>query len=972
MTAQPQRKTFWEKAALGLFWSWNLIFLAFMTLGFAPRILPELIIAVRTSVIPLHFLFYALVLSLVPVAAVILGLTVLRRHPGRLLAVGYVVEGPLMLMLAVRFFIIRQVTPGLIIVLAIASLGMAAFLWHQLVPRVKQHGRLLGWLRLIGLTLMLLTALYASIWISFYALPIAVEALRWLSGVLEDLPRFGRELVSTLRSMFTGNLLWLPFSVLGFLLLIYTATLFVFTPLAVPLLSLKAWLHDLRSLNGKYGWRSPAIVVLGTVLATGILFTMADRQPQNQAFQALQEPPASREEAAALLQQEQTIRSGLLNAYLAPFRYISATGEVVHIRTIYESTFQIDRERAFAVQRMYENVASPLLYKPALVQPVVGQDNRALIEEPIEAARLYQAFFDQPIVEAERETIVRAVRSTWSLQQAEAAWQAVDDREVYLLRQEINVSEHNDWAEVEVFEVYQNQTANQQEVIYYFNLPETAVMTGVWLGETPERSQRFEYQVAPRGAAQTVYRNELRRNQDPALLEQIGPRQYRLRVFPVPPVRIHWDETRGLSSVEEAPPLYLWFTYRAMAIDDAWPLPRLAEKRNIFWDSRTVRVVNGTSFGVDVDGWMPESLTASGEITPQVHQIDLSGGFSVLAVPVEQAELPSLPEGLRLAIVLDRSRSMEAYTVEVQNALSRLEQTAGPGSDVYLTSSQFRGEEPEIVSLTELDGGEVLYFGGQNPAELLEQFNRLKSGREYDAVIVLTDGSAYELGPSKYSLSVPGAPVWMVHLSSAIPLGYDDGTLETIQASGGGVVGDVEVALQRLAATLARQANQGVETTRVKDVLDGYVWTVTPTEQASTTQLAAAGMLPANDPPGFEAIAARRLILAEMQRHRGNLRDLDTLDYLHSLAKEHSLVTPYSSMIVLVNFTQRQLLERLEQMDDRYEREYEPVGNTTPPVQGPLSGVPEPHEWLLLGLTVAFLLYYLRSNRLTLKLGRIR
>jgi putative PEP-CTERM system integral membrane protein len=973
MINQPQPRSFREKVALGLFWSWNLIFLAFLTLGFAPRILPELIIAVRTSVIPTQFLFYALVLSLVPLSAVILGLTGLRRHPGRLLAFGYVVEGPLMLMLVVRFFLIRQATPGVVIVMAIAALGMAAFLWRMLDPRVERRSRSLGWMQLAGLTLMLLTALYASIWISFYALPIAVEGLIRLYGILVDLPRFFRDITNILRDLFTGNLLWLPFSLLGFLLLIYTATLFVLTPLAVPLLSLRAWLQSWRSMRGRWGWKSTAGLVVGTVLVTGILFTAANRQPQSQAFQLLREPPATSEQAAALLKQEQAIRSGLLNAYLSPFRYISAMGEVVHIREIYQHTFKLDPEKAFAVQRMYESVASPLLYKPVLANGNgFWRDNRALVDEPLEAARLYQAFFDQPIADAERNTIVRAVRSTWSFEQANAAWQAVDDREVYLQRQEINLNEHGDWADVEVFEVYQNQTANLQEVIYYFNLPESAAMTGVWLGESPDRTKRFEFQVAPRGAAQEVYRNEIVRGIDPALLEQIGPRQYRLRIFPIPPVRMGRDESGVFRSMEEAPPMYLWFSYRTMAVDNAWPLPRLAEKRNIFWDSQTVRLVNEASISPDGDGWMPESLEASEIITHQIHQFDFPEGLSVLAVPIEQAELPVLPKDLRLAVVLDRSRSMKAYAAEVQAALSRLNQVATRGSEIYLTSSQFRGEEPEIVQLGELTASDVLYFGGQNPAELLEQFSHLSSGREYDAVIVLTDGSPYELGLGKFNLPVPSAPVWMVHLSSAIPLGYDDGTLEAIQASGGGMVVDVEVALQRLAVDLERRSGSELKAAMVQDVLDGYVWTVLPSEQISTIQPAADGMPQAIDSPGFKAIAARRLILAEMQRYQRDIRELDTLDSIHNLAKEHNIVTPYSSMIVLVNFEQRQMLERLEQMDDRFEREYEGVGNTLPPVQGPLSGVPEPHEWLLLGLAAVFLLYYMRSKHLILKPGRIR
>ena len=56
-----------EWIAFGLFWSWNLIFLAFMSLGFAPTLLPEIFTSVRTGMIPASFLVYALVLALIPV-----------------------------------------------------------------------------------------------------------------------------------------------------------------------------------------------------------------------------------------------------------------------------------------------------------------------------------------------------------------------------------------------------------------------------------------------------------------------------------------------------------------------------------------------------------------------------------------------------------------------------------------------------------------------------------------------------------------------------------------------------------------------------------------------------------------------------------------------------------------------------------------------------------------------------------------
>jgi putative PEP-CTERM system integral membrane protein len=338
------------------------------------------------------------------------------------------------------------------------------------------------------------------------------------------------------------------------------------------------------------------------------------------------------------LKQQDSIRAGLLNAYLAPLRYISAVGEVRHVSDMYKWSLNLSQEQALRVEQVYEAVARPVLYEPvnsrydaARDQNTRPMENRALVEEPAEAARLYQTFFDRKIVNGERATIVRAVRSTWSAGEAQAAWQAVDDRAIRLTRQEITVVERGDWAEVELYEVYQNQTTQRQEVVYYFSLPESAVITGVWLGNTPDRTTRYAYQVAPRGAAQAVYQNEFRRNMDPALVEQIGPRQYRLRVFPVEPQSWQQDGTSNRSVIVNGPPLYMWLTWRVMAQAYAWPLPRLAEKRNVYWDAATTRLVNGapmsaTALGTPLTGVL--GTTASDGCRPRARRNAHESGFA--------------------------------------------------------------------------------------------------------------------------------------------------------------------------------------------------------------------------------------------------------------------------------------------------------------------------------------------------------
>ena len=150
----PRKLTHPRIWAYGLFWSWNIIFLAFMFLGFAPRLLPEMITAVRTDVVPPAFLAYAAILTVIPALAVILGLTVLRRSPGRLFALGYGVEGPIMLMLATRFFVIREMTPGVGLLLVMAGLGIATFLWQLVDRAIDERGPVPAHLRVVGLTFL--------------------------------------------------------------------------------------------------------------------------------------------------------------------------------------------------------------------------------------------------------------------------------------------------------------------------------------------------------------------------------------------------------------------------------------------------------------------------------------------------------------------------------------------------------------------------------------------------------------------------------------------------------------------------------------------------------------------------------------------------------------------------------------------------------------------------------------------------
>ena len=845
-----------------------------------------------------------------------------------------------MLLLALRFFLIRDMTLAVGFLFGTAGVGVLTYGWHLFITRQTgklPHHSLLTTVWFFGLSLLLVVGLYFMAWLGFYVPPFVAIFGDGLIELGKALPRW----LEGVRSIEWSDLGFVPFAIFGALLFLLTGVLFIILPLVVTVLYARAWWRSATAMRSQSNWLFVGGGLLLVAAAWLGLFMLTNRQPQQRAFDLLSNKPQTLNEAEALLNQETAIKNGLLNAYLAPFRYISADGEADIIVQAYANEFNLSQENtARWLQKQHDVLARPLLYRPVNVAHVDANQwgNQVFEAESAAAAELYQQYFDQPIVEAEKETIVKAVGQTWNVDRGRAAVRAVDDREVYLSRQEISVIEHRDWAEIELYEVYENRTFNQQEVIYYFSLPESAVLTGVWLGNSNDRSRRFAYRVAPRGAAQEVYQRQVQIRADPALLEQIGPTQYRLRVFPIEAMRREWDENGRRSSLQNGPPLHLWLTFSVLAEGSTWPLPRLAEKFNIYWDRHSERLVNGEAMQLDDDTWLPESVAAieNRPFTPK--RVDLGNGATVV---VEQPDTPATlsPADTHLAVVLDRSGSMAAYSTEVAEALAGLN---GFPVDVYQTASPVRPEPATRGPLTDETLDQVFYFGGQHPTELLAQFYQLQGESRYDAILVLTDGSGYELGPATLELPVSDTPIWFVHLGGDMPIGYDDETLAAIQRSGGGAVSTVTEALQRLGSQAADGSVQ---------MVDGLLWTVVPTEQFSSI----------GSDDAFAPFATRFLIRSEMVRQRQHLNRLEALDELHALAVEHSIVTPYSTMIVLVTEAQHRLLDELEQGEDRFEREHEAIGETE---NFNLTGVPEPHEWLLLALSLILAVWYWRFGGL--------
>jgi hypothetical protein len=310
--------------------------------------------------------------------------------------------------------------------------------------------------------------------------------------------------------------------------------------------------------------------------------------------------------------------------------------------------------------------------------------------------------------------------------------------------------------------------------------------------------------------------------------------------------------------------------------------------------------------------------------------------------------------------VLDRSYSMREHAREAAAAVDLVRTSLAVSNEVhlYLTSAPARGEPPRRVDdLRGFDASAVVYYGGQDPAELLVQLDALRGATAYDGILVLTDEGGLDLAGAKRepkdsgeraspnpggvsggdppTVKDLGAPVWMIHLGGALAPAYDDATLETIQRRGGGAVTTVGEALTRLAGA----GDLGWA--------DGYRF-----------RLAHQGQ---DDADGFAAIAARRYIPGAARAP-----GVAGLDAVHRLAQKQGVVTAYSSMIVLVDEGQRRALRAAEASADRFERAVETgearLAAPSPALAGSVTGTPEPEEWALLSVMAAGLLGVARDR----------
>ncbi|MEO0852345.1 MAG: TIGR02921 family PEP-CTERM protein, partial [Cyanobacteria bacterium J06648_11] len=300
--------------------------------------------------------------------------------------------------------------------------------------------------------------LYGSSLLAFYVIPAAAGLAEFTATLVTEFFKF--QWLETLwhypQGVFFGGLALILFCLSG--------AVFIAMPFVMTGLFLRDSVRGLNRFGHKFGGQWAIAGTSGLLALWIAAFAALQVQPQARAFELLETPATTLASRQAIVAKSETIREGLLNAYLNAYRYLSPREANNHVFAMYRH-LNVPEAIANSLQDANNVLLSPFLYHGDR-----GDDARA--------AELYAQFFDTSIQKAERRPIQDALRATYNRSGAAAGQLDANRETVWLAQQDVTVTPHGDWADVEIHEKYVNQTPDRQEAFYSFSLPESAVLTG--------------------------------------------------------------------------------------------------------------------------------------------------------------------------------------------------------------------------------------------------------------------------------------------------------------------------------------------------------------------------------------------------------------------------------------------------------------------------------------------------------------
>lgn len=868
-----------------VFYGWNILgILLLLVMESSYGVFTELIHRCVNGYTPWVYLIQTFAILMIPLVCFVIGILKFRKTPNKLIVWFYGVEIPLLVLGIIRIAAVNDFNGHALWFFLYLLSGVLLYGFSMLYPE-KFNGQFEAFFRV----LFFMIGLQVVLFLLLYIVPMSTLLLKAMAEV-------GFTGISEILKMSLAFLVFALFSVL-------TGSLFILSPFAF------SWLWIVK--NGRVLLRSlrqnPNYWLAGTgAFIFAIWAILPAKQAQEEAFDLV---AAYNEEQdnQFILQHEDKIKEGLVNAYLQDYRYLDRTGKKP-VYFLYKEAFGYEGE---FFDRFHDILLDAFLYH--------GKST-----DVDEASVIYQTLFDTPIERGEKYPILYTLGSAFAPTNGEATILSIDQKEVLVTDRDIDYKDLGDgWVQVDFHERYLNQTFQNQEIFYYFSMPESGVLTDMWLGNSDEAPREFEAMIAPRGAAQQVYTEERERQRDPSLLEQVGPNQYRLRVFPIQakPYQYMWSTSRRKRFDEEAeglPPLVpSHLTLRMLLKTDSsghLAFPIINEKRKVYWEEGLVE-------GANERDWFPKMSPVFS--TPNHRPIYFDGwearSYSWQNLAEKEAD--------NYVFCYDASYSINKEINELNEAIA-----AFP----YPNKTPIYGFNSKGIFKSDWTEKSPEFIGPTDPTQAIEALTLAHPNLH---IIYLTDQGSYELLTETARTGIQTIqPIDIVHLGKMAPI-YEDALNDAVLKSGG----DYYINMQEWLTWHKRlPRNKNI----VRD--QNQYWNIQPFLDDT---------LFANSP--VIAPAASRLALAASRRGTAENKDLDQI---HELAIKYRFVSPFSSMICLVNDVQKKRLENLSNAEDRYQREVESGKDSGNGFDMSAAGVPEPEEWIMMILAAGLLLYLYRKR----------
>jgi len=219
--------------------------------------------------------------------------------------------------------------------------------------------------------------------------------------------------------------------------------------------------------------------------------------------------------------------------------------------------------------------------------------------------------------------------------------------------------------------------------------------------------------------------------------------------------------------------------------------------------------------------------------------------------------------------------------------------------------------------------------------------NFLSSEESKKAVVVITDRTFFRENEKVPDYTALNKPTWFLLLDRQYARSVNDNLLKRLYEIGGGIETDWENILTAYTRHEFKMSQ--------KDVVDidaRYIWRISKAKKLNKA------------PDLVEPLSAHKLILHAVER--GVTKDEKELDQLQKIAMRSNIISPYSSMIVLVDDAQRKMLEDAAKEKDRFNRQVETGKELLSSPKAPFeaTAVPEPEEWALIIAVFGFLLLH--------------